>query len=332
MLQILFLIFATMSLASADVAVMIGGEIDSAHGFKTVGTVSTVSNICGLFNSSLPDMPSGKKAASAAYLDNKIYVCGGYHPLREEKTCFMLDLSQDPLEWKEIASMNYGRYRLALVASGNHIYAVGGDGAFSNRNDVEVYDPVEDVWAISDILELPGFHEGFCAIPYKDEGIYIAGGYDEFGDRKRLQYMNLKDGSLTTLDHMYENRTLPACTPYRNGFAVAGGWSGNSEIIGDVKPNSKVEYFDFDTAEWSYMSDMNHRRAEFGLAGVANGEYLIALAGWQGQQLDTYETFTPDGEDGLSGVWDYGKPRLNDGVSEISVVTIPSEMFPGECE
>ena len=50
----------------------------------------------------------------------------------------MLDLSQDPLEWKEIASMNYGRYRLALVASGNHIYAIGGDGAFTNRNDVEV--------------------------------------------------------------------------------------------------------------------------------------------------------------------------------------------------
>ena len=106
---------------------------------------------------------------------------------------------------------------------------------------------MEDVWAVSDILELPGFHEGFCAIPYNDEGIYIAGGYDEFGDRKRLQYMNLQDGSLTTLDHMYENRTLPACAPYRNGFVVAGGWSGNSEIIGDVKPNSKVEYFDFDT-------------------------------------------------------------------------------------
>ena len=50
----------------------------------------------------------------------------------------MLDLSQDPLQWKEIASMNYGRYRLALVASGSHIYAVGGDGAFNNRNDVEV--------------------------------------------------------------------------------------------------------------------------------------------------------------------------------------------------
>ena len=50
----------------------------------------------------------------------------------------MLDLTQETPEWTEIASMNHGRYRLALVAAGSHLYAIGGDGAFYNRNDVEV--------------------------------------------------------------------------------------------------------------------------------------------------------------------------------------------------
>ena len=50
----------------------------------------------------------------------------------------MLDLMQETPEWTEIAPMNYGRYRLALVAAGDLIYAIGGDGAFYNRNDVEV--------------------------------------------------------------------------------------------------------------------------------------------------------------------------------------------------
>ena len=50
----------------------------------------------------------------------------------------MLDLTQETPEWIEIASMNHGRYRLALVAAGSHLYAIGGDGAFYNRNDVEV--------------------------------------------------------------------------------------------------------------------------------------------------------------------------------------------------
>ena len=50
----------------------------------------------------------------------------------------MLDLTQETPEWTEIASMNHGRYRLALVAAGSNLYAIGGDGAFYNRNDVEV--------------------------------------------------------------------------------------------------------------------------------------------------------------------------------------------------
>lgn len=80
------------------------------------------------------------------------------------------------------------------------------------------------------------------------------------------------------------------------------------------------------------MTDMNHRRTEFGLAGVENGAYVLAVGGYQGGQLDTYETFEPfDGSNGLDGVWTYGKPRLDDGISEISIVTVPSEMFPGEC-
>ena len=82
------------------------------------------------------------------------------------------------------------------------------------------------------------------------------------------------------------------------------------------------------------MTDMNHRRAEFGVAtGVANGEYVLAVAGWQGGQLDTYEMFVPfNVEEGLTGNWTYGKPRMDDGISEISIVTIPSDMFPGECK
>ena len=103
------------------------------------------------------------------------------------------------------------------------------------------------MWTISDTLDLPGFHEGSCALAYHDEGIFIAGGWDETNDRKRLQYMDLSDGSLTTLDSMSENRTEPGCALYQNGFVVAGGYSGDNLIPGDMKPNRKVEYYDVET-------------------------------------------------------------------------------------
>ena len=54
-----------------DVAVVIGGEVDSTIGFKTVGTVITVSDKCGLFDGALPDLPDPKKSAAAAVLDNR---------------------------------------------------------------------------------------------------------------------------------------------------------------------------------------------------------------------------------------------------------------------
>ena len=49
----------------------------------------------------------------------------------------MLDL-RNATEWTKISNMNHGRYKFALVAAGNLLYAVGGDSAFTNRNDVDV--------------------------------------------------------------------------------------------------------------------------------------------------------------------------------------------------
>ena len=81
------------------------------------------------------------------------------------------------------------------------------------------------------------------------------------------------------------------------------------------------------------MTDMNHRRTEFGLAGMEDGEYLMAIGGYQAAHLDTYETFeATEGTDGLEGIWNYGKPRMENGMSRLAMVTVPSDMFPGECE
>ena len=114
--------------------------------------------------------------------------------------------------------------------------------------NLKVYTPQDDTWAVSDTLELPGFHEGFCAVA-NDDAIYVVGGYDENGGRKRLQKLSLDDGTLTTLADMAENRTAHCCAFYQNGLVAAGGYAGNSEIIGDIKPQRKVEYYDFESGK-----------------------------------------------------------------------------------
>lgn len=48
--------------------------------------------------------------------------------------------------WKQIASMNVKRSRVALTANMGKLYAIGGYDGESNLSTVEVYDPEKDTW------------------------------------------------------------------------------------------------------------------------------------------------------------------------------------------
>jgi hypothetical protein len=50
----------------------------------------------------------------------------------------MLDLTQETYEWTESAPMTEGRYNFDMVVANGKIYAVGGEGAFSAHDNIEV--------------------------------------------------------------------------------------------------------------------------------------------------------------------------------------------------
>ena len=45
---------------------------------------------------------------------------------------------QENYEWKESAPLNEGRFKFHMVVAGSKIYAVGGEGAFSAHDNIEV--------------------------------------------------------------------------------------------------------------------------------------------------------------------------------------------------
>ena len=69
---------------------------------------------------------------------DRIYICGGYSAIVDIKACYMLDLTQETYEWVESAPMIHGRYKFQMVVAGSKIYAVGGEGAFSAHDNIEV--------------------------------------------------------------------------------------------------------------------------------------------------------------------------------------------------
>lgn len=50
-------------------------------------------------------------------------------------------------QWTYIASMNVMRSRVALVANGGKLYAIGGYDGVTNLSTVEVYDPEKNEWS-----------------------------------------------------------------------------------------------------------------------------------------------------------------------------------------
>ena len=58
----------------------------------------------------------------------------GTRPIVAHDFIFM----QENYEWKESAPLNEGRFKFHMVVAGSKIYAVGGEGAFSAHDNIEV--------------------------------------------------------------------------------------------------------------------------------------------------------------------------------------------------
>lgn len=331
-LNIVLALLAIIRFASSDVSVLLGGENDDLFG-STLDTVETYSPQCGLFTSGLPPLPTARKKHGATYLDGKLYICGGYNIILEVKECYSLDLTTQPLEWVEIAPMNHGRFDFDLVTAGGLLYAVGGEGPFSQHDDIEVYDPSANEWSI--FTKLTGFRLSSCALPSpSQDAIYITGGYDQDGGRTRLEKLNLTDSSWSRLADMSENRTSHACALRgSHGFVVAGGW-GESEgpNVGQITPVDNVDYYDIEKDEWIPMSHMAHRRTEFGITSEKNMGQMTAFGGYQGGHLKSYEIFTPSTNNSLEGSWEYAHDYLSEPKSDMAVVQVPSEIIPEDCK
>ena len=68
-----------------------------------------------------------------------IYICGGYNLILSVKECYKLNLSNTTQGWVPIAPLIKGRFNFKMVSANGFIYAVGGEGPFSEHDDIEVH-------------------------------------------------------------------------------------------------------------------------------------------------------------------------------------------------
>ncbi|WIX86457.1 kelch repeat-containing protein [Amycolatopsis sp. DG1A-15b] len=125
-----------------------------------------------------PPLPTTRAATSAAGLDGLLYVAGGLIDDDSDEHATDTVLAFDPREeqWSPVSPMLNPRARHRLVATGGHLYAIGGlrshfQEAFAT---VERYSPKYDTWEPVQSMHQPRVLPGATVLP--DGRIAVVGG------------------------------------------------------------------------------------------------------------------------------------------------------------
>ena len=145
---------APLPTARANLATTeVGGLVYAVGGLDDVDAldvVETFNPTTGRWATSVP-LPQPRALAGAAGLGGLLYVAGGevkLAPDTYEVTDSVVVYDPRKNSWRSVAPMPTARFRLRLVVSGRHLYAIGGaDSTGQSLTTVERYDPRSNSWA-----------------------------------------------------------------------------------------------------------------------------------------------------------------------------------------
>uniref|UniRef100_A0A8C5N9R3 BACK domain-containing protein n=1 Tax=Gouania willdenowi TaxID=441366 RepID=A0A8C5N9R3_GOUWI len=140
--------------------------------------------------------------ASCTTLNNKIYICGGFHlRVLDTAECYNPDTNQ----WTVISPMGTPRNELGVVAYMGHIFAVGGRNGSRYLRSAEAYDPVTNTW--HDVPEMVHSHRYF-GIAVMNKQIFVVSCRDR---KKIIECYNSTTNSWSVVFSSNNNRFSVGC-------------------------------------------------------------------------------------------------------------------------
>lgn len=126
-----------------------GGLVYSVGGVDGLDIVAKASKFDPATRTWTPiaDLPEGRENASAAFLNGKLYVTGGWNPnVRATKTTFVYD--EPTNSWSQVADAPTAAAAAGRAVLDGKLYLVGGCTNACDSNEVRRYDPVADRWEV----------------------------------------------------------------------------------------------------------------------------------------------------------------------------------------
>jgi hypothetical protein len=217
-------------------------------------------------------------------------------------------LAQDAADgghWEETARLDAPRAGLAVVVHDGRIFAAGGSGLTSPRDEFESYDPGYERWFPETPLPRGLEHFGMAAT---GERIYAAGGYA--ADETAVVGPSARMWSFTVEGNIWQSEAaMPA--PKADFSLVA--IEGQLYAIGGLRDDASVFVFDPETSEWSTLEAPEGITRRGTAAVVIDGRVHVLGGATAEGAVDRHDVFDPQ-----SGEWTTG-PALPGGRSGLAV-------------
>ncbi len=196
---------------------------------------------------------------------------------------FLTALAVETYTWEEKASMLYPRYRHALVATEDSIFALGGyDAAPTNpANRVEKYNLNTNTWEAKASMNYGAL---YCAASYYNGKIYLFGGtIPSIGGTNRAEVYDISTDSWSPLPAMPRIRYNGKSVVVNDKIYILGGEDGLTGTL------SEVDVYSPSSNTWETVTNLPNKRNQ-GLFEVL-GNKIYSFGGVSSSQVvDVYDT------------------------------------------
>jgi N-acetylneuraminic acid mutarotase len=155
---------------------------------------------------------------AAAFFDGRLYVAGGVH---DRKKSVVETYFPDINSWTKVAYMNTRRSRHQLVALGAALFAIGGQGEFTDLASVERFVSAKNTW--THVAPMATARHGHAAAAFGG-ALYVAGGVNNDVWLSSCERYDPMTNTWSRIADLPEPRAYLALACLRGSLYAIGGY------------------------------------------------------------------------------------------------------------